>query len=302
MRIKLKHFLVGCFIALGLLIGLFTHLPDGKLHLVFCDVGQGDAIYIKTPRGSDILIDGGPNEKVLSCLSNHMPFYDREIELLILTHPHVDHLTGLVSVLDRYQVKKLILENIYVNNSVFEMFRQKVNQEKAEIFNPKEGDRIIIDGVELTALWPRKVLGDKDLWKANISGQMAKSGSAKENYQKVLGASTINSDLNETSLVFQVSFNDFKALLTGDAGNKVLSNISFLKSASGDFNVLKVPHHGSKTSLTTTLIDQLRPKTAVISVGKNSFGHPAEEILKILREKDIKILRTDKGKEVEITN
>ncbi len=119
MKMRVKYFLVGAFIVLGLLIGVLTSLPDGKLHLVFCDVGQGDAIYIKTPKGSDILVDGGPNEKVLDCLGRHLPFYDRDIELVVLTHPHADHFTGLISVLERYSVKKIVLENIYAPNYKF---------------------------------------------------------------------------------------------------------------------------------------------------------------------------------------
>jgi len=307
MKIKLKYFLLGSFIALGLLIGLFTSLPDGKLHLVFCNVGQGDAIYIKTPKGNDILIDGGPNEKVLDCLGRHMHFYDRDIELMVLTHPHSDHFTGLISVLERYSVKKIVLENIYAqNNEKFEVFRQKVAEEKAEIYNPKGGDKIVIDGVELTALWPREVIGDRRLWE---TGETRVAKGAGEEREKVLGVSTVSGDLNEYSLVFLLKNNNFRALLTGDADKEVLSNISELKEGFGDFDffqkpldLLKVPHHGSEHSLSTTLIYQLKPKTAVISVGKNSFGHPASEILKILSEKDIKILRTDRDKEIEIKN
>lgn len=313
MKIRFKYFLLGSFIALGLLIGFLTSLPDGKLHLVFCDVGQGDAIYIKTPRGSDILIDGGPNEKVLSCLGRHMPFYDRNIELMVLTHPHADHFTGLTFVLERYSVKKIVLENIYVpNNERFEAFREKMAGEGAEIYNPKAGDKIVVDGVGLTALWPREVIGDKGIWNMQISKYANKqigSNGCDETCQKVLGASTVSGDLNEYSLVFLLKHNDFKALLTGDVDNEVLSKINELKEGFGDFNfsekpldLLKVPHHGSKDSLSTTLLYQLNPKMAVISVGKNNFGHPAEEIIKQLRNLDIKILRTDKDGEIKINN
>jgi len=325
-RIKFKYFLLGSFIALGLSIGFVAQLPDGKLHLVFCDVGQGDATYIKTKKGSDILIDGGPNEKVLSCLGRHMAFYNRDIELMVLTHPHTDHFTGLIYVLERYRVKKIVLENIYVpNNDKFEAFRQKIAEEKAEIYNLKAGDKIVVDGVELTALWPKEVIGDRNLWNiTNISNmtniqmnnQISKYSNEKaekkecdENCQKVLGASTVSGDLNNCSLVFLLKNNDFRALLTGDADKEVLSKINELKEGNGEFDfrekpldLLKAPHHGSKHSLSTTLLYQLKPKMAVISVGKNSFGHPASEILKILRDEDIKILRTDKNGEVEIKN
>lgn len=307
MKIRFKYFLLGCFIAFGLLIGAISHLPDGKLHLVFCDVGQGDAIYIKTPKGSDILIDGGPNEKVLSCLGRHMPFYDRTIEMMVLTHPHADHFTGLTFVLERYNVKKIVLENIYAPNEKFEVFREKVAEEGAEIYNPKAEDKIVVDGVELTALWPREVIGDKTIWDKRYEDKMISKLSKEE--RQVLGASTVSGDLNDYSVVLLLKNNDFRALLPGDGDVEVLSKIPELKEGFGEvdliaegLDLLKVPHHGSKHSLSPTLIDQLSPKTAVISVGKNSFGHPAEEIIKILRDKDIEIKRTDKDGEVEIKN
>lgn len=95
---------IGLFIVIIVLAGEVKKFPDGKLQVVFCDVGQGDAIYLKTPRGLDILVDGGPDTKVLSCLGRHMPFWDRKIELVFLTHPHSDHQTGIVAVKNRYQI------------------------------------------------------------------------------------------------------------------------------------------------------------------------------------------------------
>src|SRR3990170_7268003 len=86
------------FVLVGILVYQYAKFNDGKVHIVFCDVGQGDAIFLRTPKGADILVDGGPNESVLACLSGHMPFWDRDLELVILTHPHADHLNGLISV------------------------------------------------------------------------------------------------------------------------------------------------------------------------------------------------------------
>ena len=111
--------------------GELKKLPNGKLQVVFCDVGQGDAIYLKTPKGLDILVDGGPDNKVLSCLGRHMPFWDRKIEMVFLTHPHSDHQTGIVAVRQRYQVGEYFANNLTA------------------------GDKITtIDGVIITVLWP----------------------------------------------------------------------------------------------------------------------------------------------------
>jgi competence protein ComEC len=107
-KIKTRTLIIGIliilFISIIVLVGEFKKLPNGKLQMVVCDVGQGDAIYLKTPRGFDILVDGGPDNSVLSCLGRHMPFWDRKIELIFLTHPHADHATGLFAVKNRYRV------------------------------------------------------------------------------------------------------------------------------------------------------------------------------------------------------
>lgn len=104
----MRKYILFLLISSAVLIGLFFYqtieFSDKKLHLVFCDIGQGDAIYIRTPDGDDILIDGGPNEKVLDCLASNMPIWDRKIEAIYLTHPDADHLTGLISVVNNYEV------------------------------------------------------------------------------------------------------------------------------------------------------------------------------------------------------
>src|SRR3989344_6568995 len=110
-----KVFLIGTvlFFLLGCIL-VYQNITynDKKLHVVFCDVGQGDAIFVRTPNGSDILIDGGPDDSVLNCLGKHMPFWDRDLELVILTHPHSDHFTGLFSVLKTYKIEIFATEEL----------------------------------------------------------------------------------------------------------------------------------------------------------------------------------------------
>ena len=105
----MKGFLFFALLTLIFLAGLFVlqaaQRDDGKLQIIFCDVGQGDAVLIRTPSGSDMLFDGGPNKKVLSCLSEYLPFWDRDIEMMFLSHPHADHLIGLLDVFDRYTLR-----------------------------------------------------------------------------------------------------------------------------------------------------------------------------------------------------
>lgn len=255
-----------------LLGGLFFYqtarFNDGKLHLIFCNVGQGDGIYIRTEKGLDILVDAGPDDSILSCLSNHMPFWDRTIELVILTHPHSDHFTGLFSILKSYNILSFYTQEVNASHSkVYEELLKLILEKKVTKQTLFAKDKLVINqNLKLDTIWP-----------------IHKS---------------IN-DPNQASVVELLSYKNFKALLTGDAGTVFENEIS------QDFNrvdILKVAHHGSKDSLNKTLLDELEPQLAVISVGKNSYGHPNGEILKILREKDIKILRTDKDGEIEIVS
>src|SRR3989344_3949853 len=108
MKLSARVTLFLIFLGVGLGGAFWLSLPDGRLHLVFCNVGQGDAIFIHFPNGADMLVDGGPDNKVLNCLGRHMPFYDRTINILVLTHPQKDHFGGLITVLDRYAVSNYI--------------------------------------------------------------------------------------------------------------------------------------------------------------------------------------------------
>lgn len=281
---KLFLFLAVAILAgIGLGIGQFFRFNDGKLHLVFCDVGQGDAIYLKTPAGKEILIDGGPNEEVLDCLSSRQPFFDREIDILILTHPEADHLTGLIPVLQRYKVNHFITENIGNPSAVFKKFHDEVVREESKIYNPKPGDKIRLGEVEVDFYWP-KTIGDKKIWSDKFDFRDNATGSESS---------------NDYSLVFTVKYKNFSSLLTGDAESPILEQIGL----PSEVTILKVPHHGSAGALSKELLGFLKPKLAVISAGGgNRFGHPTKETLKILRDSDIKILRTDQNGEVEIVS
>lgn len=261
----------------------------GKLHLVFCDVGQGDAIYVRTPQGEDILIDGGPDEKVLACLSKRMPFWDRTLEMVVLTHPQSDHLTGLIPVFQRYRVKNFVGENLFSPSASFTKFQSEVAKEGAQIYNPQKGDKIKIGNLTLDFFWPSQVLGNQRIWEEKYLAN-----------QQVLGASTFSGDLNNYSLALEIKYGDFEVLFTGDLSAKILEEVAI---DSGPVEVLKVPHHGSKNGLSAKALEALGPQLAVILVGKaNRFGHPHQETIKILEDKDIKILRTDLNGEIEIVS
>lgn len=263
--------------------------PKENLHLVFCNVGQGDAILV-TQGLNQVLIDGGPDERVLQCLSDHLPFWDRTIELIVLTHPQADHITGLISVLERYQVQNFLVNNLVNDTERFWKFREALLEEGAKIYNPMAGDEIKVGGMDLAVLWPEEKLGTSLAWQK------------EESREKILGAASYLGNLNETSIVLEVSFGNFCALLTGDISQNTESQLDRVLDKVAPCQVLKVGHHGSKHSTAKDFLEKLKPKLAIISVGKNSFGHPSEEVIKRLRDNNIKIFRTDQDGEIEIVS
>lgn len=263
-----------------LFLGFFTFnlykFNDNYLHIVMCDVGQGDAIFIRTPSKSNILIDGGPDDSVLDCLNNNLPFWDKKIDLIILTHPHADHLNGLKYVLERYTVLHFVTEKIESKSQGFKSLEAKLAAKNLTAKYIYAGDKIIFtNNVVFTTMWP-----DKE-WVAS------QEASLKSNF-----------DFNNTSLVELLTYRDFKALFTGDAGVKIEDGIA---AQVGKINLLKVPHHGSRTGMSDYFLSSIRPDLALISAGKgNSYGHPAKYSLDLLKKYEVKTLRTDTYGEIEV--
>lgn len=284
MRISLKSFFVALSIALVLTLGAVFSLPDDKLHLIFCDVGQGDAILI-TKGTTQILIDGGPNQKVLTCLANHLPFWDRTIEMVVVTHPDNDHLGGLPDVIERYNVTQLVSHSLVRDSAIFWTFRDEVIEKKISVYSPKAGDKIQLGGISLEILFPLEKLGDELVWQPEAE-------------TKVLGAYSYPTNANDVSLVSLFSYGDFDVLLPGDIGSQNEGVIE----ADKEIEVLKVAHHGSKYSTSEEFLARLDPDLAVISVGNNSFGHPTSEVLERLRNLGVEILRTDINGEIEVVS
>lgn len=227
------------------------------LEVVFFDVGQGDSIFIETQSDNQVLIDGGPSSSVLGKLIKEMPFYDRTIDLVILTHTDQDHLFGLLEVLKRYKVENIVWNGIKKENALTAEWEKLLTEENANVVIAKAGERIIIDeGIYIDIVHPL------------------------EDY----------SDLNDTSIISRLVFGDTSILMMADATEK--TDIDLLKwDLKSD--VLKVPHHGSDDSTSLNLLKEVSPKAAVISVGENNYGHPDSEVLERLRNSGIEVLRTD---------
>ncbi len=267
------------FSMLGLIIFQASKFNDGKLHLVFCDVGQGDAILIKTPEGKYVLIDGGPDESVLNCLSKHMPFWDRTLQVMILTHPHADHLTGLISVVKRYNLISYDTENLKNQGPGLKKLQDILAVKNLSARYLKKGDSFTNQAnFKLETLWP--------------------SEEYVKNLAQKTDAEAIDPDLNGFCIVQLLSYANFKALLTCDT-NSAAGEKAVLES--GRVNVLQVPHHGSKTGLSSLLLKEASPDLAVISVGKNNnYGHPNQMTLSLLKDDNVRTLRTDEKGDIEI--
>ena len=252
----------------------FIFSLDGNLKVVFFDVGQGDSIFIETPQGHQILIDGGPGQKVLTNLSKVMPFWDRSIDLLVATHPDYDHLSGLVSVLERYQVDNIVWNGQESASKTFTDWQEAVSRGSAREFVGQRGLVIKADKARFITLWPDK-----------SSANQSQGGS------------------NDGSIVLLLNYGLNKFLFTGDITSKsekvlVSRDIALLKA-----DVLKVGHHGSKYSSSPDFLGAVSPLLAVISCGVNNFyGHPHQEVLSNLQEFAITILRTDQKGDITITS
>lgn len=259
-------------------------LPDDKLHVVFCDVGQGDAILIYR-KSTQMLVDGGPNNKVLGCLARHVPFYDRRIEMVIVTHPQADHMNGVIGVVKRYNVMQLVMGPEGNNTVGYRSLQEQILNLNVEVRNVYSGDEMKIGEVIYKIIWPTRgfvvehVVGDK----------------------RILGAKTDGMDLNEFGISGRLSYGDFDVMLTADVDQKAEPE----EMATGllrQVEVLKVPHHGSKTGMSQEWLRIISPELAVISVGKNNYGHPTKEALELLSSSGARVLRTDEDGEVEVVS
>lgn len=259
----------------------FVFQIDGNLRIIFFDIGQGDSVLVLTPEGHQILIDGGPaGKKVLEKLGKYIPFWDRTIDIAILSHPDSDHLTGLNSVLQRYSIQNVLWTGAIKETKVFGQWLENLKKEKSEgakIFIAKKGMEIKIEKAKIFIFYPFESLEGK----------------------------IVDSESNDSSLVLKLIFGNKRFLFPGDIGKKtegdILVRSDFPESLSAD--VIKIPHHGSRTSNSEEFLRLINPQFAVISCSKNNqFSHPHQETLQALQNFGINILRTDEIGDIEIVS
>ena len=228
--------------------------------LYFFDVGQGDSALLMLPKRTQILIDGGPDQKVLAGLSRALPFFDRHIELVILTHPQLDHFGGLIEVLERYSVGVVLLNGREGTAAAYQDFLRALRERNVPTRVVREGEEIRLGNALLSILNPDEI-------------------------------SLQAEGLNDAGIVVMVSLGGVRMLFTGDISAKTEKELAEQYELRAD--ILKVPHHGSKYSSSDIFLDAVEPKIALIGVGKNSYGHPTREALARLASHGSQIFRTD---------
>ena len=288
MKSKGKNF---SFFVLGTILGILFFLnilswivvrdlnKPQFLEVNFFNVGQGDAIFIESPKRHQILIDGGPGSTILEKLANKIPFWDRTIDLIILTHHEKDHFAGLIEVLKRYKVENILWTGIIRDTPEYREWTELIKKEGAKIKIAKAGQKIklstLSSGRELFSsyfdiLYPFDELTNQEF-----------------------------KDSNDTSIVIKLVFKDIDFLFTGDISTKVEEKLISAKLPLQS-EILKVPHHGSKYSTADYFLENVLPEIAIIQVGKNSYGHPTKEVLERLEKFGIKTLRTDQDGDIKI--
>jgi len=257
---------VAIFIAMAVVT-----IPDDNLHISFLDVGEGDAIFIQKGN-QQVLVDGGPSPQAITLeLSSKMPFWDRSIELVILTHPHSDHITGLVEVLNEYQVEQVLYPDLGCDSPIYNEWLRLIEERDIESTIACAGQQIDLDGVLIEVLNPQKTL---------FTGT--------------------ESDIDNNGVVLHVSIGEISFLLMADLmwqGEFELISQRLVPQST----VLKVGHHGSATSTTPEFLAVVSPQIAVISADPEEFGHPHPDVMERLRDKlgAENIYRTDEDGTIE---
>jgi competence protein ComEC len=250
-------------------IAVYAATPTHALTFAVLDVGQGDSLYIEGPTGVQVVIDGGPGSAVLRALPDVMPQFDRSLDAVIETHPDADHISGFVDLLKRYEVGAFIEPGIEKDTATAKNLEQ-----------------------EITELHIPRVIARRGMW-LDLGG-----GARLKILFPDYDVSHINQNKdNEGGIVAHLVYGDTSVLLMADVDFDVENHLMAISDPSDlASTILKVGHHGSKTSSGSAFVSEVDPQIAVISVGaKNTYGHPTARVLNLLASQHIETLRTDKS-------
>ena len=267
--LSIRLFILGTFVLLITLFGFLSwqnhtlaNSGGGLLTVAFLDVGQGDAIFVETPDGVQMLIDGGPDSAVLRELGKQISVSDRDLDVVLATHSDKDHIGGLVDVLERYEVENIVTTNNQNDTTVAQVFSEEVTREKSNIYLANYGQQLALGAS--TSLLILSPIGDVTDWESNTA-----------------------------SIVTQLRYGDIEFMLTGDAPISIEEYLSRTFGKNLESEVLKLGHHGSRTSSGEIFLDTVKPNFGIVSAGKdNTYGHPHGEVVENLQKRNINMLNT----------
>ncbi len=269
MEKKGLFFLVFLLLVLNVLSWNFLFfLREDEWKITFFDVGQGDAVLVRTPRNHHILIDGGPSDKVLEKLGNEIPFF-YDLDLVILSHAHYDHVSGVIRALDHYDAENIICTGAFSESDISKKWREVLEKEGYK--QALAGKRVSGKDFHMDILYPEEDLKGKEV-----------------------------NDLNEVSVVSRLVTEEEKSFLfMGDVYVEQEEELLSQEKENIDSDVLKVGHHGSRTSTSEEFLSAVSPEVAVIMAGEdNPYGHPHEEVVERIEKEGITLKRTDEDGDI----
>ncbi len=275
-RTRQGRLLAGALIASVISLSIVAiHAPDGVPRVTVLDVGQGDAILVEGGRGGRLLVDGGPDPgRLLIALDERLPPWDRRIDVVVVSHPHADHVAGLVALVDRYAVGRVFESGLVGLSPDYAALRASLIVRHVSRATLATGDRLAIDEFRFRVLWPDP---------GTVPARPPDSGA----------------EINNFSIVLLGDVGRHRLLLTGDIEEGV--DPVLLGRDLPAVDLLKVSHHGSRTASTAALLGALDPSVAVISAGaQNTYGHPAPATVARLEEAGARVFRTDTSGSVTV--
>jgi len=264
--------LAGATVALAVAL---AHHPDGLVRVVVLDVGQGDGILVEGGRGGRLVVDGGPDPgRLLVALDERLPPWDRRIDILVLSHPHEDHVAGLATLLARYRIGRVYEPGMVGPGPGYHAWAATLAGGGPPHGRLSTGDRLSLDGIRFRVLWP-----DPN----RVPERPADGGTA----------------INNVSIVLLGEIGEHRFLLAGDIEEGI--DPELVRRGLPQVDLLKVAHHGSRTSSTPAFLSALRPRVAVVSAGAgNPYGHPAPSTIERLHSIARETYRTDTDGTVEV--